>query len=378
MRDLRIIIAVQGEGRGHLTQAIAIKQILEQQGHLVCGIIAGSNPEKPLPDFFLQSTDVPLLQVRSPHFSMNRKGNAIHMPATIFQNLRRMGAYIHSIRQMHEFITVHQPDILINLYEPLVAMYTLSYVRNFEIIAIAHQYIYLNPAFRFPKGFALQSKFLKYYTKFTAIGAKKILALSMYDLPASGSRLVVTPPALRQNLLNKTTGDDDFILIYIINSQFMVEVIHWHRKNPKVNLVCFTDNRDVRERHKGTYRIDEHLVFHSLHQEKFLDLMSRCSALVCTAGFESVCEAIYLGKPVMLIPVEGHYEQYCNARDTERIGAGIHSCRFDFDPAVIQSLEQSFPGASFKTWVESFPGQLNKTIREITTSKAWGYESLEA
>lgn len=378
MRDLRFIIAVQGEGRGHLTQAIAIKQILEQRGHRVCGVIAGSNPEKPLPDFFLQSIDVPLLQVRSPHFTMTRKGNAIHMPATVFHNLRRMGAYIHSIRQMHEFISVQQPDILINLYEPLVAFYTFSYFRNFEIIAIAHQYIYLHPSFRFPKGFNLQAAFLTYYTKFTAIGAKKILALSMYDLPGSGNKLMVTPPALRQNLLNKKTANENFILIYIINSHFMAEVIQWHKKNPKVKLVCFTDNRDVKERHKGTYRIDDHLIFHSLHQEKFLDLMSRCSALVCTAGFESVCEAIYLGKPVMLIPVEGHFEQYCNARDTERIGAGIHSCRFDFDPAVIQSLEQSFPGASFKTWVESFPSQLHKTIAEITTSKALGYETLEA
>ena len=69
--------------------------------------------------------------------------------------------------------------------------------------------------------------------------------------------------------------------------------------------------------------MDETLSFHSLNDEKFLDLMASCSGLVCTAGFESVCEAIYLGKPVILVPMKGHFEQYCNARDAERIGAGI-------------------------------------------------------
>lgn len=377
MPDQRFIIAVQGEGRGHLTQAIAIIRILQDQGHEVCGVIAGKNPNKPLPEFFLKSINIPILQVESPHFIMNRAGSAIHMPATIMHNLRRAGKYLNSLREMRGFIESHQPDIVINLYEPLVALYTLSYFRNFEIIAIAHQYIYLHPAFRFPRGFSLQAAYLKNYTRFTAIGAKKVLALSMYDLPKTNHWLQVTPPALRQQLFQKETTRESFILVYIINSHFMTEIIQWHKRHPQVKLVCFTDNRDVKERYKGTYKIDENLIFHSLHQEKFLDLMSRCSALVCTAGFESVCEAIYLGKPVMLIPVEGHFEQYCNARDTERIGAGVHSKHFDFDPALIQSLAQTIPETSFRAWVEAFPLQLHSAIAEITHLKTWKYESVK-
>ena len=137
MPEQRFIIAVQGEGRGHLTQAIAIIHLLQEQGHEVCGVIAGTNPHKPLPEFFLKAISAPLLQVESPHFTMNRKGSAIHMPATILHNLRRAGTYLNSLRKMRRFIEGHQPDIVINLYEPLVALYTLSYFRNFEIIAIA-------------------------------------------------------------------------------------------------------------------------------------------------------------------------------------------------------------------------------------------------
>ena len=57
--------------------------------------------------------------------------------------------------------------------------------------------------------------------------------------------------------------------------------------------------------------------------------MARCRGLVSTAGFESIAEAMYLGKPVQVVPVEGHFEQWCNAFDTVRAGAGIRSKVFD-------------------------------------------------
>jgi uncharacterized protein (TIGR00661 family) len=377
MPEQRFIIAVQGEGRGHLTQAIAIIHLLQEQGHEVCGVIAGTNPHKPLPDFFLKAVSAPLLQVQSPHFTMNKKGSAIHMPATILHNLRRAGTYLDSLRKMRRFIEGHQPDIVINLYEPLVALYTLSYFRNFEIIAIAHQYIYLHEEFHFPKGFTMQGAFLKYYTRFTAIGAKKIMALSMYALPNHpDSKLQVTPPALRRNLLRRTPSVEPFILVYIINTHFMSEIIQWHKQHPQVKLVCFTDNRDVKERYKGTYTIDENLVFHSLHQEKFLDLMARCSALVCTAGFESVCEALYFSKPVMLIPVEGHLEQYFNARDTARIGAGVYSKHFDFDPEMVKVINNTIPADEFRNWVDRFPVHLENTIASLYRAEPIPYSNL--
>lgn len=379
MPELKIVIAVQGEGRGHLTQAIAISRILISQGHTVAGIIAGKNPNRPLPEFFYKSMPFTFLEVESPHFIMNSKGNAIHMPSTVFRNLMRARTYLNSLRKMRTFLETHRPDVVVNLYEPLVALYTLSYFRSFEIISIAHQYIYLHPEFRFPKGFRLQSSFLKYYTRFTAIGSRKIMALSMYDLPVcANTKLKITPPALREVLFNKSVADEGFLLVYVLNSHFMAEIMQWHRRHPEVKLVCFTDNRDVKDRYKGTFRIDDHLVFHSLHQEKFLDLMARCSGLVSTAGFESVCEAIYLGKPVMLIPVDGHFEQFCNAIDSARIGAGTYSTHFDFDPAMVGQLQQSMPTAKYREWVHRFPQALGQAIAELHTVAWWKYESIKA
>jgi uncharacterized protein (TIGR00661 family) len=56
--------------------------------------------------------------------------------------------------------------------------------------------------------------------------------------------------------------------------------------------------------------------------DKYLEKMASCKAIITTAGFESACEAMYLNKPVMMIPVPNHYEQHCNAIDAQRAQAG--------------------------------------------------------
>lgn len=60
--------------------------------------------------------------------------------------------------------------------------------------------------------------------------------------------------------------------------------------------------------------------------------MAGCKAYASTAGFESICEAMYLGKPVLMVPA--HIEQDCNAYDAMKAGAGIISDSFDLQPLL--------------------------------------------
>lgn len=370
MPEKRFVFAVQGEGRGHLTQAIAMFRLLQEQGHEVSCVIVGRNPNRELPDFFLKKITVPIVQVESPSFSMGTTGKSVNLCKTIFRNLASWNHYTKSLAIMRKVMDTYCPDTVINFYEPLMAMYVLRYHRNFNIVSIAHQYIYLHEAFRFPHGFPMQALLLRWYTRFTALGSSRILALSTYQLPASANRsLHICPPLMRHEIFSKQPSEERFVLVYLLNSAFMKDVINWHKKNPEVKLEVFTDNRDVKERHKGSYKIDDSLCFHSLHDEKFLDMMARCSSLVCTAGFESVCEAMYLGKPVMMVPVPGHFEQYCNARDAQKIGAGIHAREFNLDILQERLLTTNAP-SMYKTWVNSFGQHLSRVLAHLENPSA--------
>ena len=93
--------------------------------------------------------------------------------------------------------------------------------------------------------------------------------------------------------------------------------------------------------------------------------MARSRAVVTTAGFESVCEAAYLGKPTLMIPQPNHYEQACNAIDGQRAGVGVASASFDLD-RLLDYLpnHDATVSARFRDWYARgyflFLGALNR------------------
>ena len=50
----KFILAVQGEGRGHMTQAISMYELLIENGHTVCAVILGSSGKRDIPQFFFE------------------------------------------------------------------------------------------------------------------------------------------------------------------------------------------------------------------------------------------------------------------------------------------------------------------------------------
>ena len=78
--------------------------------------------------------------------------------------------------------------------------------------------------------------------------------------------------------------------------------------------------------------------------------MAGCRTYASTAGFESICEAMYLGKPVLMVPA--HIEQDCNAYDAMRAGAGIISDSFDLE-SLLRFAGRYTPNRNFTSWVRS-------------------------
>ena len=367
MQNKRIAFAVQGEGRGHLTQAIAMADVLRKNGYILTCVIVGSSKNRQLPDFFIKKFNVPVVTVASPNFVTDKNSKSINLAKTMAQNIMQMARYAGSVKKIKDLLKEYQPDLLINFYEPLIGWLAVTSKTPFKIISVAHQFIYLHPLFKFPGGEKIESLAIKWYTKMTALGSSKLLAISMYNLPTdTNEKLQVCPPLLRTELFGLRPKEDDFVLVYLLNSGYIPEIISYHKKDPSMKLICFTDSKEVKEHYKGKLVVDENLIFYSLNDVKFLDLMSRCKALVCTAGFESVCEAMYLDKPVMMVPVAGHYEQYCNAVDASKIGAGIYAETFDLS-MLKDCMEIYDPrkNTGYRNWVNCFETTFMEAIKSV-------------
>ena len=43
---MKILFIIQGEGRGHLTQALSLRQKLTDEGHQIVGVLVGKSPAR--------------------------------------------------------------------------------------------------------------------------------------------------------------------------------------------------------------------------------------------------------------------------------------------------------------------------------------------
>lgn len=319
-------------------------------------MLAGAHRNRNWPDFFERGFDTPVRRLASPGF-VYRGGRQVNLPATLWQFATRAGEYRRSLATLEDAVRDAAPDLVINFLEPLVGACSRLRGLAAPVLAVGHQFMLEHPAYPKPPGSRMSAMGLRNYVRVTGACAVRY-ALSFYEAPDLPERdLFVAPPLLRDELFQLDQGrDDGHLLVYLLNAGYRAEVEAWHRRHPEVPLHVFYDRADAVD----VEPVDATLTFHRLHGEKFLRLMADCRGVVCTAGFESLSEAAWLGKPALAVPVQGHIEQALNAVDAEACGIAHRASQFDLDP-----LLAARPGSAqqrFRHWVEQSDSRLLRAV----------------
>lgn len=347
---MRFLFIVQGEGRGHLTQTITLFEMLQEAGHTVCAVMVGKSERRVIPEFFKQRIKAPIHLMASPNFVTDKNNKSVKLLTTIAYNARFSPRFFASLSFIDEKVKEHQPDVIINFYDFLGGLYSLLYRPKAHYVCVGHQYLAEHPQFEFSKGKPLDKWLFKFNNKLTSFGADLKLSLSFSEYtPLRYKKNVVAPPLLRKEVFNLQPESEDFILAYMVNSGYGQEVMDWSDQNPGTKIHCFWDEKSKPE----VYQHNADLTFHQVNDKKFLDLMGKCKGYVSTAGFESICEAMYLQKPVLMIPVAGQYEQECNALDAKKAGAGISASSYKIDELLRFISEGKHQGSSHNEWLKS-------------------------
>ena len=189
--------------------------------------------------------------------------------------------------------------------------------------------------------------------------AVKHLALSFRPMSEDPKhRIVAVPPLLRQEVLDMVPSKGNYIHGYMLNKGFSEDVMEWHAGHPEVELRFFWDNWEAGKIKK----VDGTLSFYLIDDKEFLAQMAGCKAYASTAGFESVCEAIYMGKPILMVP--SHIEQEINAFDASRCGAGVYCNRFNLG-LLLEFCEVFEENPKFREWVRSAPEVIIRELENI-------------
>lgn len=358
---MRYLFVVQGEGRGHLTQAIALSRMLRRHGHEVVEVLVGKSNNREVPAFFLEKIGAKVRTFASPNFCYGKDHKKVKLTKSILLNITvgKLREYRKSVSLIHHRVEKTSPDVVINFYEILAGLMNLRFRAHVPFVCIAHQFLMKHPDYPYGNGTGREEMLLRLNNTLCSIGATKTLALSFYPLKDFyRERLAVVPPLLRGEVLDMVPGNRDYILGYMLNPGYFDEVKEWHRSNPTREAHFFWDKKNAPK----TFKVNDKLAFHRIDDVEFLKYMQDCSGYVTTAGFESVCEAMYLGKPVMMIPT--HVEQEINAADAAGTGSGIVNKTFDVSRLVEYIPSYKADTNSFRRWVQSAEELF---IRHLTT-----------
>lgn len=323
---MKYLFIIQGEGRGHLTQAMTMEKLLRAHGHEVVEMLVGKSETRTLPSFFIKGVIAPVTYFESINFvaaSQDKRPDALK---SVLFNVAMSTKFIPSISLIRTKIKDSGADIVVNFYELLGTIAYGLTLKKIPMVCIGHQFLFLHEDMRMPE-FGYEGHLaLNLFSRAIATGASKLLALSFRPMPDYG-KIVVVPPLLRPEVLayhgSPQVCDNGYILGYMLNAGFAEEVDAWHADNPSVPLHFFWDNAAE----APVKVVDNTLSFYYLDDHEFLRQMAGCHAYASTAGFESICEAMFMGKPLMMVP--SHIEQRCNAYDATRFCAAVESDKFD-------------------------------------------------
>lgn len=361
---MKFLFIVQGEGRGHLTQAITLEETLLRNGHEVVEVLVGKSSSRTLPGFFNRSIQAPIKRFISPNFLPTPDNKRVNLKKSFAYNLFRLPEYFHSMCYINQRIKETGAEVVINFYELLTGLTYAFFRPSVPYVCIGHQYLFLHHDFEFPDKDLFQLWMLRFFTKMTAFRSSKKLALSFREMMEDETESVVAvPPLLRQEVVSMQPEEGDYIHGYMVNSGFADSVEAFHTEYPEIPLRFFWDKADT----EAETRIDETLSFYQIDDVKFLKAMAGCRAYASTAGFESICEAMYLGKPVLMVPA--HIEQDCNAYDAMKAGAGIIGESFDLK-SLLRFATTYTPNQAFSSWVHSSERRIIMELEKVVTSQS--------
>jgi len=375
---MRYAFIVQGEGRGHLTQAMSMERLLRENGHEVVSILVGKSPARKMPAFFVDAVHVPVETFESFNFvpsSNNRKANSLK---TGLYNVFHVASFFPSIKFIRNRLRELNPDVVVNFYDILGTLgYWRSGLRS-PMVCLGHQFLFTHKDFRFPRR-GYEGKFaLNLFSRMIRFKATKVLAMSFRSMQDDARhRIKVVPPLLRPEVLSlrNADGTDDpsvrdggYVHGYMLNAGFSEDVIRWHNLHPGIGLHFFWDN--IKE--APVKVVDKDLSFYYLDDKEFLRQMAGCHAFASTAGFESICEAMYLGKPLLMVP--SHIEQKCNAFDATKgflfnpdadhgIRPAVAADEFDLDRLLHFADHEFVADPDFPKWARSADETF---LRELT------------
>lgn len=239
--------------------------------------------------------------------------NRVCLRATARANLDKTWRSPEIIAEAEAWLARTGADLVVSDHEPFVARAARRL--GVPVVALSHQLVLTETRAEVPVRHALSALGTALGLRILAPRRPEAVVVPSFFFPPlrPGSRATLVPPILRLDALGVHRADGNRVLVYLNEGDGMA---------PLLDVLGRVDAPfDV-------YGIDPALApppnvrLHVPSRAGFLARLGAARAVVSTAGFTLLSEALHLGVPVLALPNRGFFEQVVNARALVAAGRG--------------------------------------------------------
>jgi uncharacterized protein (TIGR00661 family) len=303
-----IVYAMCGEGRGHATRAETVIEALRGRHRLT--LFASACAFEMLRARFA-GTDVRLVQIPGLQFGYSRPGrvdllHTLRLAARFkWESNRYIEAVIPELRAA-------QPDLVVADFEPILPRAARRL--GVPFVSFDHQhFLVVGDLSTLPFGVRQEANLAAPFVSALYDWQAATIVSSFYRVPIKrGHRNVTWVGTLIRSELTRMRP---------VHGRYLVAYMRRHA-SPDTLAALAASGRPVRVYGLGEHPSEGGLQFRAIHEQRFMEDLAGCDAVVSTAGNQLVGEALFLRKPMLVMPEAWNFEQSVNAHFLEQSGAG--------------------------------------------------------
>ena len=332
---MKILYGVVGEGMGHAMRSRVILEHLVAQNHDVEIMASGRAV-----DFLTKRFDG-VNRIHGLH--MIYEENRVRPMKTLWSNVTTGATGVpKNIAAYFELIGNFKPNAVISDFESWTYLYGLTH--RLPILSIDNMQIINRTTLPAPivEGHKAEFQLTKAFIKTKLPWCDQYFITTFFHPEIRKEKTKLFPPILRPEILEakKKARRGDHLLIYTTGegNDTMADTL----KATGIECRIYGMRRDL----KGEV-VEGNMRYQPFSEDKFIDDLATCRAVIAGGGFTLMGEAVYLHKPMLAVPLARQFEQVLNARYLELEGYGRYAQSLN-DPKVIYDFLAAIPECEAK------------------------------
>jgi uncharacterized protein (TIGR00661 family) len=308
---MRILYGVVGEGMGHAMRSRVMLDELTKR-HDLQVVVSGRAY-----DYLNARAGKHLAVKKIWGYSIVYEDNEVQNFKTLLQNVKgAVTGWPKNVRAYFDVAEKFEPDVVISDFESWSYLFAKSH--GLPVLSVDNMHIAdrCTHAPEIVEGLGAEMALAKAIVKTKVAGAFHYYITTFFYPPLRKPNTSLHPPVLRPEILAAQPEPGEHLLVYQTSTS--------NQTLPDVLKSCGRECRIYGLRRDLTEEVlDGNLRYRPFSEAGFVDDLRTARGVLATGGFTLMGEAVYLRRPMLVVPIRKQFEQILNARYLEAEGYGL-------------------------------------------------------